>query len=114
MKILKCLFPKKRAFVLELDRPRQLKFDMGTLWALLRKLGCKDLMALHDLDISGVAELVRAGLVWEDPALSVRDVRRLIEGKIGSDKFRLGQIMFLVDEAIIAGCRPGKGNENKL
>ena len=107
MKILKCLFPKKRAFVLELDRPRQLKFDMGTLWALLRKLGCKDLMALHDLDISGVAELVRAGLVWEDPALSVKDVRRMIREKTGGDKFKLGQLMYLVHEAIISGCLKG-------
>jgi hypothetical protein len=108
MKILKSLFPKKRVFILELDRPRQLKFDLATVWALQRKLGVKDIQALYDIDTSEIPELVRAGLAWDSPALSVADVRRMIQEKTGGDKFKLGQLMFMVHEAIISGCGFGK------
>jgi hypothetical protein len=108
MKILKSLFPKKREFILELDRPRTLKFNLAVVWALQRKLGVKDIQALYDIDTSEIPELVRAGLSWETPALSVADVRRMIQEKTGGDKFKLGQLMFLVHEAIIAGCGCGK------
>lgn len=104
-KLLKRLLGKKpKVFILDLDRPRVLKYGPVTVWNLTREVGCKNIKEFLNLSTSKIPIIVRGGLIWEDPLLTVKDVQRMIYKKIGRDEFKLGKIIEIVLKAIIAGC----------
>jgi hypothetical protein len=106
MKILKKLFgQKQKQFILNLDRPRELKYDFFAIGVMTRTLKIRDLKALLDLDVSQIPTMAWAGMLWEDPQLTVRKVEKMIKDTIANDEYKLGQIAKTVIDAIADAYR---------
>ena len=101
MKILKRLFGRKqKQFILNLDRPRILKYDFYAIRTLVRALRIKDLKTLLDLDVSQIPTMAWAGMLWDDPQLTAQKVEKMFRDKIANDEYKLGQIAKVVIDAV--------------
>lgn len=99
----------RQAVLVELDRPRRLRYRNAALELLEQHYGAK--MAtfleskLEDPGVEDIRVFLWAGLVGEDPTLTEADVRRLIE----EGDSEIGEIMGKIEEAmIVAFGEPSK------
>ncbi|EGK10291.1 hypothetical protein HMPREF9374_2641 [Desmospora sp. 8437] len=100
---------KQRGYVeVTLDRRRRLKFDLNALSELEGALG-KPVTQLNDSTV-GMQELramVWAGLLHEDPGLTLRDTGEIIELE------RIEEITEKVTEALLAAFPQGEEKNGK-
>jgi hypothetical protein len=98
----------QRGLRLELDRPRHLRMTLGALKRVEELSGIgihqQEELAAWSKTLDGVVGFLWAGLVHEDPELTVEDVYEIV------DIHNFGQIRAALDEAIgIAMPAPGAG-----
>ncbi len=89
------------AHILDLDKPRKLKFGFGALKELKKKYGKEKSMA--DIMRAGLDEVpfwAWVGLLWEDKELTAERVEELIDEAI-PEKYTLLGVSTLVADAIL-------------
>lgn len=86
-------------FVLELDRPRKLRFGFGAARAIREKFGVKQMDDFLNLHIDEIPTFVWAGLLWEDPNLTVEQVEKMLEEKV-PEKYRILDVINVVTAAL--------------
>jgi hypothetical protein len=86
--------------ILELDKPRKLKYGFKALGLIRAKYG-KDteLTDVMDIETDELPFFAWAGLAWEDGNLTVEQVEDLIEDKIG-DTYTIMDIVGIIVQAI--------------
>ena len=102
-----------KEYVLNLDRPRRLRYDFKAIRVLRERYGKKELQELMDMAIEELPAFAWAGLVWEDPALNPEEVEALLNEKIGTE-LTIVSIAETVAGALAAhaGMDPGKKAES--
>lgn len=98
-----------REFVLNLDRPRRLRYDFKAIRTLRERYVGKELSDLMGLAIDELPVMAWAGLVWEDPALTPEVIETMLNEKIGVE-FSIAGLAELIAGALAAhaGIEPGK------
>ncbi len=89
------------AHILDLDKPRKLKFGFGALKELQKKYG--KTKSLTDVLNAGLVEVpywAWAGLMWEDKELTLEKVEELIDEAI-PEKYTLLGVADLIANAIL-------------
>lgn len=96
-------------YVLNLDRPRKLKFGFKATRLINEKFKDRALEELREYALEEFIFLAWAGLMWEDESLTVEQVEQLLEEKIGVE-YSQTDIANIVAEAITAhsGAKPVK------
>lgn len=86
--------------ILELDRPRKLKYGFKALGLIRAKYGEKtELTDVMTIETEEMPFFAWAGLAWEDGALTAEQVENLIEDKIG-DTYTIMDIIDIIVHAI--------------
>ena len=89
-----------KEFIVELDRPRRLKYGFRALRLIREHFGENwSLKQLADLEIDQLIVLLWAGLIWEDPNLTIEKVEELIDQKI-PESYTIGNLTNLILEAM--------------
>lgn len=86
--------------IINLDRPRRLKFGFRASRLIREKFGSKDVDALKDMNIDEFPYIAYAGLVWEDETLTAEKVEQLLDEKIGSE-YTVVKIIGILSSAIV-------------
>lgn len=86
-------------YILELDKPRKLKFGFKASRLIREKFGNMDLKDIGNMHIEDMPTIAWAGLVWEEEGLTVERVEELLDAKI-PDKYTLIHCMEIVIEAL--------------
>lgn len=96
-------------YVLNLDRPRKLKFGFKATRVISEKFKSKDLKKLVEFALDEFIFLAWAGLMWEDESLTEEKVEELLDEKIGVE-YSQTDIANIVAEAMTAhsGATPVK------
>lgn len=96
-------------FILNLDKPRKLKFGFKATRLISEKFKNRDLKQLVEFALDEFIFLAWAGLMWEDESLKEEDVERLLDEKIGVE-YTQTDIANIVAEALTAhsGAEPVK------
>ncbi|MBA7705982.1 hypothetical protein ES703_114824 [subsurface metagenome] len=96
-------------YVLNLDKPRKLKFGFKATRLINEKFKKRDLTKLVEFALEEFIFLAWAGLMWEDESLKEEDVERLLDEKIGVE-YSQNDIANIVAEAMTAhsGVKPEK------
>lgn len=88
------------AHILDLDRPRKLKFGFKALKVLKQKYGeAQTLTDVMNVEVSEIPFFAWAGLIWEDEDLTMDRVEDLIEEAI-PDKYTILDITTVIVQAI--------------
>jgi len=100
--------------ILELDRPRTLRFGFKAVRLIRQKLGNRSIDSLMNMPVDEVPILAWAGLKWEDNSLTVEKVEDLLDEKIPG-KYKLVDIIEIVMIAMAEqiGAEKGKKVEKK-
>lgn len=86
--------------ILELDRPRRLKYGFKALGLIRAKYGEKmELTDVMTVETEEMPFFAWAGLAWEDKDLTVEQVEDFIEEKIG-DTYTIMDILNIIVQAI--------------
>ena len=88
-------------FILELDKPRELRFGFKATRMIRQKFGDRSLDQLMNIKVDEVPILVWAGLKWEDKALTVEQVETLLDEAIPKT-YTIMKITELTLEALAA------------
>ena len=99
-------------FVLELDRPRKLRFGFGAARAIREKFGARKIDDFLDMHIDEIPTMVWAGLLWEDPNLTVEQVEKMLEEKV-PEKYRILDIINIVTAALTENLGVGGETQKK-
>lgn len=101
-------------YVLNLDRPRKLKFGFKADRLLTEKYGNKEVWDLEKIALQEFVSFAWIGLLWEDESLTVEKVEELLDEKIG-DTYSQFDIITLITEALGAhlGTMVGKKKVTK-
>jgi len=101
-------------YILELDRPRKLKFGFKADRLLTEKYGDKEIWDLNKIALHEFVFFAWAGLVWEDESLKVEKVEKMLDEKI-PDTYTQFDIVGLVTNALAAhlGVALGKKKATK-
>jgi hypothetical protein len=96
-------------YILNLDRPRKLKFGFKADRLLTEKYGEQEVWDLEKIALQEFVFFAWAGLVWEDESLTVEKVEALLDEKIGTEYSQF-DIITLITEAMSAhlGTKPAK------
>jgi len=86
-------------YVLNLDKPRRLKFGFKAIRLIREQFGDKDISELINMKLDELPKVVWAGLVWEDESLTVEKVEELIDEKV-PDEYRVIDIVEVVMKAM--------------
>lgn len=95
--------------VLELDRPRELRFGFKALRAIREKFGDRSIDQLLNIKVDEIPVLVLNGLKWEDKTLTLNKVEDLLDAVIPK-KYTILGVTTQVLEALAAqmGVEPKK------
>ena len=98
-----------KEYVLNLDRPRRLRYDFKALRALRERYAGKQLADFMDMAIEELPYFAWAGLIWEDPALSPDSVEAMLNDKVGIE-YTIAGVAEIIASALAAhaGLEPGK------
>ncbi len=98
-----------KEYILQLDKRRRLKFGFGAARLLREKLGDRELDDILKMKIDEMPAVAWAGLVWEDPTLTVEQVEKLLDEKI-PDQYSIVKIINIITAAIAQdlGIEPEK------
>lgn len=91
--------------ILNLDRSRELRYNITSFVFIQKLTGIKVMEKLEDLldiDFSYYPAIAWAGLIWDDPGLTVEQVEKFILDKTQGNEIAMGKIAFTVLEAIAA------------
>ncbi len=101
-------------YILELDKPRKLKFGYKASRLIREKFGDKDFSDVKKMNIDDMPIFAWAGLVWEEEELTVEKVEGLLDAKI-SDEFTVIDSMTIIVAAFAAhmGVKPVKKKTKK-
>ena len=96
-------------YILNLDKPRKLKFGFKATRLINEKFKKRDLTKLVEFALEEFIFLAWAGLMWEDTELKEEDVERLLDEKVGIE-YSQTDIANIVAEAMTAhsGAMPIK------
>ncbi len=72
-------------YVLNLDRPRRLKFGFKAIRLIREKFGDREISDLMNMKVDEMPTLAWAGLIHEDQELTVEKVETLLDEKIGKE-----------------------------
>lgn len=90
------------AHVLNLDKPRKLKFGFKALKTIREKYGeKKDLTAIMDVNADEIPYFAWVGLQWEDETLTLEQAENLIEDAI-PDTYTVLDVISIIVKAIEA------------
>lgn len=98
-----------KEYILNLDRPRKLKFGFKATRLINEKFKERDLKKLVEFALDEFIFLAWAGLIWEDKDLTEERIEELLDEKIGVD-YSQTDIANIVAEAMTAhsGAEPVK------
>lgn len=101
-------------YILNLDRPRKLKFGFKATRLINEKFKERDLKKLVEFALEEFIYLAWAGLVWEDEKLTEERVEELFDEKVGVE-YSQTDIANIVAEAMTAhsGAMPEKKKVSK-
>jgi len=101
-------------YILNLDKPRKLKFGFKASRLIREKFGDEDFSDLENINIDDMPAFAWAGLIWEDEELTVEKVEELLDAKI-SDEFTILDSMNIIVAAFAAhmGVEPVKKKTKK-
>lgn len=88
-------------FILNLDKPRKLKFGFKADRLLTEKYGEQEVWDLEKIALHEFVFFTWVGLVWADESLTEEKVEELLDEKIG-DEYSQFDIITLVTEALSA------------
>ena len=88
-----------REHILELDRPRKLKFGFKAIRLIREHFGEKDISDLLNMKVDEMPIIAWAGLVHEDTDLTVEKVEDLLDGSIPG-KYTVVEIVNILAEAL--------------
>jgi hypothetical protein len=88
-------------YILELDRPRKLRFGFRSIRLLKDTFRDKNVNELIAVAIEELPAFVWAGLVWEDETLTPEKVETLLDASV-PEKYRIIDIINIVAEAMAA------------
>jgi hypothetical protein len=86
-------------YVLNLDRPRHLKFGFGAARLIRQKFGDRSVEDILNMKVDEMPFVAWAGLAWEDPELTAEQVEKLIDAKIG-EEYTISDVVNIVSDAI--------------
>jgi len=90
-----------KEYILDLDKPRELRFGFKSLRAIREKFGNKSLSELMNIEVDEIPVLVLHGLSWDEKALTLDQVENLLDAAIPKKYTVLG-ITTLILEALAA------------
>jgi hypothetical protein len=85
-----------REFILNLDRPRRLKFGFKAIRLIREKFGGREISDLMNMKVDEMSTIAWAGLIHEDEGLTAEKVEALLDEKIGKDYSVMDVIGILV------------------
>ena len=88
-------------YILDLDKPRKLKFGFKASRLIREKFGDKDFRDISKFHVDDMPTVAWAGLVWEDQNLSVEKVEELLDAQI-PEKITIIDCMEIIVAALIA------------
>ena len=88
-----------REHILELDRPRKLKFGFKAIRLIREHFGEKDISDLLNMKVDEMPVIAFAGLIHEDPDLTVEKVEDLLDGSI-PERYTVVEIVNILAEAL--------------
>jgi hypothetical protein len=88
-----------KEFVLDLDRPRKLKFGFKAIRLIREKLGDREISDLMNMKVDEMSTIAWAGLIHEEPELTVERIEGLLDEQIGKD-YTVMDIIGILVEAI--------------
>jgi len=98
-----------KEWILNLDRPRRLRFDFKAIRALRKKYVGKELTDFMEMAVDELPFFAWTGLIWEDPALSPEAVEAMLNESIGVAHSIAGVAEIIAGAlAAHAGLEPGK------
>lgn len=104
-----------KEYILNLDKPRKLKYGFRALGLIREKYGEKtELTDVMEIDSDEMPFFAWAGLAWEDTKLTPEKVEDLIEEKIG-ETYTIMDIIGIIVGAIAehVGVKIGKKKAKK-
>lgn len=88
-------------YILELDRPRKLKYGFKAIRLIREKYGGKkELTDFMEMGLDEMPYFAWVGLVWEDKSLTPEKTEELIDDKI-PDKYKVLDIINIISNAIV-------------
>ena len=88
-----------REYILELDRPRKLKFGFKAIRLIREHFGEKDVSDLLNMKVDEMPIIAWAGLIHEDPDLTIEKVEDLLDGSI-PERYTVVEIVNILAEAL--------------
>ena len=88
-----------REHVLELDRPRKLKFGFKAIRLIREHFGEKDVSDLLNMKVDEMPIIAWAGLIHEDPNLTIEKVEDLLDGSI-PERYTVVEIVNILVKAL--------------
>jgi ribosomal protein S3 len=88
-------------YILNLDKPRKLKFGFKADRLLTEKYGEMEIWDLKKKALQEFVYFAWAGLVWEDESLTVERIEELLDEKIG-ETYTQFDIINLIANALVA------------
>ena len=88
-----------REHILELDRPRKLKFGFKAIRLIREHFGEKDVSDLLNMKVDEMPIIAWAGLIHEDPNLTIEKVEDLLDSSIPG-KYTVVEIVNILAEAL--------------
>lgn len=85
--------------ILDLDKPRELRYGFKAIRKIRQKFGNKKLEDLMKMNVDEAPVLAWAGLTHDDPKLTVEKVEQLLDNQIPK-RYKLIQILEIVMGAI--------------
>lgn len=87
-------------YVLELDKPRALRFGFKAMRAIREKFGDRSFAELMSLKLDEIPQLVLIGLKWEDKQITIDEIEDLLDESI--QKYPILDVTNCVLEALAA------------
>jgi len=88
-----------REYILELDRPRKLKFGFKAIRLIREHFGEKDVSDLLNMKVDEMPIIAWAGLIHEDPNLTIEKVEDLLDGSI-PERYTVVEIVNILVKAL--------------
>lgn len=89
-----------KEYILNLDKPRRLKFGFRASRLMREQFGGKDLDAVSDMNVDEFPKIAWCGLVWEDKDLTMERVEELLDEKIPSE-YTVTSVIEMIGNAIL-------------
>ncbi len=90
-----------KTYILDLDKPRELRFGFKSLRMLREKFGDKSIEQLMNIQVDEIPIIVLAGLQWEEKELTLEKVEDLLDAAI-PEKFTILGVTTTALEALAA------------